>query len=334
MNLLPQDLGEKRCRLVAERRLGAKRPALIETEESVGFWGRRWLRKRQEAVTLEETAVLRASRGPIFGWFAFAALPSLAAISVGAATAAASLSNPYVYHDPLPALASCGAAGVWGWFCVVVQPRRIVRRRQRLLFARPLTAGEVAALLPQASDALERSYLTLVMDVARQEIIPAVGLDLRGALKSLGDAIDKLPATRVVEGTDHDIMTEVLRRTAAETLQAAQAEPDRVVAASLMRRVEALHRRADATARANMLVRRFSALRQEMAAETEALRAGLTAYYTGAHDVSDLTRLAEDIQQVASEAASLTAAVEEVDAASYVPPASAQNPAAARIQLG
>jgi len=132
-------------------------------------------------------------------------------------------------------------------------------------------------------------------------------------------------------------MTEVLRRTAAETLVQAQAEPDRVVAASLIRRVEALHRRADATTRANVLVRRFSVLRQEMAAETEALRAGLAAYYTGAHDITDLTRLAEDMQRVAAEAAAMTAAVEEVDTWMLGAPARPQAPtdtAPARVQLG
>ncbi len=119
-------------------------------------------------------------------------------------------------------------------------------------------------------------------------------------------------------------MTEVLRRTAVESLQTAQAEPDRIVAASLVRRAEALQRRADATHRSSLLVRRLGALRQEMAAETEALRAGLSAYYTGANDIADLTQMAEDIRRVAAEATALTAAREELDemsaaAASYVP---------------
>lgn len=128
----------------------------------------------------------------------------------------------------------------------------------------------------------------------------------------MGEAIDRLPATRVVADSP-DILTEVLRRTATQTLTQAQREADRVVAASLVRQAEAMQRWADATHRANLLVRRFGALRQEMAAETEALRAGLSAYYTGANDIADLTRLAEDVRRVAAEAASVTAAVEEVD---------------------
>ena len=91
------------------------------------------------------------------------------------------------------------------------------------------------------------------------------------------------------------------------------------------------------TTRANMLVRHFSVLRQEMAAETEALRASLAAYYTGAHDIADLTRLAEDMQRVAAEAAAMMAAVEEVDGWTLGAPVRPQAPAEAapaRVQLG
>jgi len=86
-----------------------------------------------------------------------------------------------------------------------------------------------------------------------------------------------------------------------------------------------------------MLVRRFSVLRQEMAAETEALQASLAAYYTGAHDIADLTRLAEDMQRVAAKAAAMMAAVEEVDGWTLGAPVRPQAPAEAapaRMQLG
>ena len=86
-----------------------------------------------------------------------------------------------------------------------------------------------------------------------------------------------------------------------------------------------------------MLVRRFSVLRQEMAAETEALRASLAAYYTGAHDIADLTRLAEDMQRVAAEAAAMTATVEEADGWMLGAPVRPQAPTEAtpaRVQLG
>ncbi len=312
--------------------------AVEDAPPRVGFWGRRWLGKQKGQMTSEEAQVtLRAVRGPARACTAlgFLAIPPALGYALSAFGSSA-------------VLLDLAFAGGWTWFFALAQPRRLVARQHRQMYERAVTSGEVAALLPQAHDELERSYLTLVMDVVRQEVAgvqeqgPASGADLRSALRALGDAIDRLPATRAVGhlalgGETPDIMTEVLRRTAAETLLQAQAEPDRVVAASLIRRVEALHRRADATTRANVLVRRFSVLRQEMAAETEALRASLAAYYTGAHDIADLTRLAEDMQRVASEAAAMTAAVEEVDAWMLGTPTRPQpqaEAAPARVQLG
>lgn len=337
MNLFPQDLGEKRCRTLAARRAGRDVP-LTEDAPSIGAWGRRWLGKQKGVwAPAEARATLDAARRPARAWatLGLLAIPPALGLALNS-------------HEPPVVLLDFAFLGGWTWLFAVAQPRRLLARKHGQMYDRPVTPGEVAALLPQAHDELERSYLTLVMDVVRQEVAaaqeegPASGTDLRSALRALGDAIDKLPATRAVGhlslgGETPDIMTEVLRRTAAETLILAQAEPDRVVAASLIRRVEALHRRADATTRANVLVRRFAVLRQEMAAETEALRAGLAAYYTGAHDIADLTRLAEDMQRVAAEAAAMTAAVEEVDAWMLGAPARPQAPteaAPARVQLG
>ena len=344
MNLLPEDLGEKRCRILAARRVGRPAPAVEEAPPRVGFWGRRWLGKRKETMSAEQARVtLQAVRGParFSSVVGLVALPGTLSCLVAALF---QLSSP----DAAPLLLGAGATGAWSWFFTIAQPRRLAARKHQQMYGWAVTSSEVAALLPQAHDELERSYLTLVMDVVRQEVAgaqeqgPASGTDLRSALRALGDAIDKLPATRAVGhlalgGETPDIMTEVLRRTAAETLLQAQAEPDRVVAASLIRRVEALHRRADATTRANVLVRRFAVLRQEMAAETEALRASLAAYYTGAHDIADLTRLADDMQRVAAEAAAMTAAVEEVDSWMLGTPARPSAPteaAPARVQLG
>lgn len=344
MNLLPEDLGEKRCRILITRRAGQAARPVEDAPPPVGFWGHKWLGRQSKALSAEEAhATLRAVRRPacVSSCLGLAALPgTLSCLFVALAQPSS--------QDVSALLLSAGATGVWAWFFAVAQPRRLVARKHDALYALAVTPGEVAALLPQAHDELERSYLTLVMDVVRQEVGsvqaqgPASGADLRGALQALGDAIDKLPATRAVGhlslgGETPDIMTEVLRRTAAETLLTAQSEPDRVVAASLIRRVEALHRRADATTRANVLVRRFSVLRQEMAAETEALRASLAAYYTGAHDIADLTRLAEDMQRVAAEAAAMTAAVEEVGGWMLGAPVRPQAPtetAPARVQLG
>ncbi len=63
----------------------------------------------------------------------------------------------------------------------------------RALNQKPLSAAEIAALLPKADDELERAYLTLAMDVVRQELASGADQDLRSALRALGDAIDRLP---------------------------------------------------------------------------------------------------------------------------------------------
>jgi len=298
MNLFPEDLGEKRCRPLVARRAGRAVSPTEGAPPPVGFWGRRWLGRQKEQISGEEAqTTLRAVRTPARVWSVVGLLPTPGAL----ACLLAFLFQPDT-HDAPSLLLGAGAGGIWAWFFAFAQPRRLLARGHRRMYAQPVTPGEIAALLPQAHDELERSYLTLVMDVVRQEVAgvqeqgPASGTDLRSALHALGDAIDRLPATRAVGhlslgGETPDIMTEVLRRTAAETLILAQAEPDRVVAASLIRRVEALHRRADATARANVLVRRFAVLRQEMAAETEALRAGLAAYYSGCWDRPRVPRL-------------------------------------------
>lgn len=341
MNVLPQDLGEKRCEMIVSQRAGTTLNTRQEQDASLGFWGRRWLGKLKTQITPKEARpVLQAARASAGAWTCLGLLPAPAAIGGLIIVFCDTIFYPeHIDHAVLPALAAAGVSGVWGWLLAIVQPRRILRKKYRRLYQTPVSGAEVAALLPQTHDELERSYLTLVMDVSRQEVQTASGANLRIALRSLGEAIDKLPATRVVASDDHDIITEVLQRTAAATLQRAQEEPDRIAAASLMRRVEALHRRADATKRANTLTRRFSVLRQEMAAETEALRAGLAAYYSGAHDIADLTQLAEDMQRLATEAASLTEAVEEADifTAGRIPatlPAASSTPAVNRVRLG
>lgn len=307
MNVLPQDLGEKRCEMIVSQRAGTVPKTRREPDEPLGFWDRCRLGKLKNQVNLREAQPLLQAARPLTNWSTSLGLVSIP-LAVGMGFGVANNAD-----NPLPGLFCFGVVGGWAWFLSAVYPRHVVARKYRRLYAEPVSSVEIAALLPQTRDELERSYLTLVMDVSRQEVQTAAGANLRIALKSLGEAIDKLPATRVVLSDDHDIITEVLQRTAAATLQKAQEEPDRIAAASLMRRVEALHRRADATKRANTLTRRFSVLRQEMAAETEALRAGLTAYYSGAHDIADLTQLAEDMQRLATEAAALTDAVEEVD---------------------
>ena len=229
MNLFPQDLGEKRSRFLASRRAGWAAAPAESAAPPIGFWGRRWLGRQKGQMSAEEAqATLRAVRTPTRAWstLGLLAIPPALALALS-------------IHDPAFCLLDLGLLGGWTWLFTVAQPRQLVARKHGQMYERPVTPGEIAALLPQAHDELERSYLTLVMDVVRQEVAgaqeegPASGTDLRSALRALGEAIDKLPATRAVGhlslGSETpDIMTEVLRRTAAETLIQAQAEPDRV----------------------------------------------------------------------------------------------------------
>ncbi len=341
MKLFPQDLGDKRSRILLLRRAGLPFRSIADGHDdqtdraALGFWGRAWLTtsknktgrlttaKSKKAADTTDSAVvdeaalcaLRGLRHRTRAWATLGALPALAAVGIFTGGVTGGI------HPPEMVALVLGSSGL-AYFCAIGRPRALLAARLRKIREQPLMAEEIAFLLPMATDQLERSYLTLMMEVSRQEVsgsalpgdMAGTRTDLREALQALGDSIDRLPVGRTAGSERPDIMTEVLRRTAEETLKQAQAEPDRVVAASLIRQVEALHRRADATNRADTLVRRFWALRQEIAAETEALRAGLAAYYTGSGDVTDLTRLVQNVRAVAREAAAATAAVEEVDA--------------------
>lgn len=183
----------------------------------------------------------------------------------------------------------------------------------RFLFQRihrnPLTPSEIEMLLPASRDDLERAYLTLAIDAAKQEVSPEVEREMRIALRALGEAIERLPQiSSLPEAAD------TLRQQAASVRREAQNEPDHLTAESLERQAEALERRADAISRSDLLVRRASALRRELIAQTEALRAGLAGFYTGSVDIAGLTNLTQAVSGVATEAASVAAARQEVDA--------------------
>jgi len=328
MKLYPNDLGGNRTTSVILHRLKQRDSVAAQNTAPVGFWSKLWIGRKNREADPAIVRVAMSSLGFALGTVLLATIPGSAVLIITGTIAR----NEWAPGAPLFMLGSVGM--IAGAYAI---PSCMLRRRLHRVTNKPLTAMEVASLLPAATDDLIRAYLTLVMDVVRQDVEPLGGADLRSALRALGEAIDKLPATRAIGIDSPDIMTEVLRRTAEETLKQAQVEPDRIVGASLIRRAESLHRRADATSRANLLSRRFMVLRQEMAAETEALRAGLAAYYTGAHDIADLTRLAHDVQRVAAEAAAITQATEEVDEAllerpSYRP--AIAEPTAMHIQSG
>ncbi|HVK03014.1 MAG TPA: hypothetical protein VM490_06040 [Armatimonadaceae bacterium] len=217
----------------------------------------------------------------------------------------------------------------------IVAPGKMLKRWHQT----PLLPGEVEGLLADTdtSDTLERSYLMLLRDALSQaNLSPEAETDLRAAIRSLGQAIDRMPPLT----TGMRVDAEALREDALSAQAEAAAEPDPVIAASKERRAEALERSAKAAAQSALLLRRTAALREELAAQTEALRLGLAAFYSGGGDAHDLSHLAESVRAVAAEATSVADARAELDAppsaatraADYAAAAAANAAAAAQPQ--
>jgi hypothetical protein len=165
-------------------------------------------------------------------------------------------------------------------------------------------------------DDLDVAYLTLVRDALRHEVAPGGERDLRQTLRDLGDAIGGLP--RGVSASPVEIP--LLRQNAQIVGSRAEHETDPVVAASLRRQAEALLRRAEAAEQTNVLARRTAFLRQELAAQVEALRAGLAALGNTsssapvtATNPAALSRLSETVRTIADEAQALAHARAELD---------------------
>jgi len=147
----------------------------------------------------------------------------------------------------------------------------------------------------------------------------------REAIRALGGAIETLPPQTLDGVPDSHAKLEA---TAARLAAEATGESDPVVAASLIRRAEALRGQAETAARVKVLLRRNLALREELADQIGALRTSLAAAALGGDDSGpELAGLAARIRRVASEANSVTAARVEVDALLSQPHAHAGVPA-------
>ena len=172
----------------------------------------------------------------------------------------------------------------------------------------PVSAEEAEALNALGQDDLEKAYLRLVLDAVRQSVAPEAADGVRAALQAVGEAIDQLPAVAVPRAS-----VDTLRAEASQAQEEARAEPDPVVAASHERRAEALERSAAAAQRSQLLMRRASALREEMLAQIESLRLGLAGFETASGDVGSLVSLADAVRTVAEEAVSVADARTELD---------------------
>ena len=176
----------------------------------------------------------------------------------------------------------------------------------------PLTAEEVWQARAGVTDPLKRPFLDLA--IAAINTAPPQDVEsqksVREALRTLGDSITGLPLL-ARDGTPDDPAAFQIQ---AEQLgREADAERDPVIAASLRRRADALHRQAETAARTNTLLRRNEALRQEIAGQIAALQTSLTALRVGgAQAVYELADVAANIQQVAIEAGAITQARSEI----------------------
>ncbi|MBC8139706.1 MAG: hypothetical protein H8F28_27815, partial [Fibrella sp.] len=175
----------------------------------------------------------------------------------------------------------------------------------------PLTEDELVNLtVASQGSSLRQDFLRLAREISKQDkISPEAEAGLRDALRSLGDALDRLPFPQTNTASSAQ-----LRQNAVTVRIQADAEHDGVTQASLLRQADALDRSAQAAERSALLWKRTAALHAELAAQIESLRFGLTAFYTGDADVSGLAALSENVRTVAAEAISVASARAELDA--------------------
>ncbi len=369
MRLHPSDMGNEWHVLFVRRRTrqGARLPlrplaaTSDEAEKRVGLLGRLWTRGlpiSQKAAAKTLPCAARETRRPLLAGTILAA--------VLAASALAGFASPNNSAEGIVLAAAFSLAAFWT--LAVVVPRRRFRRLHR----RPLTVVEVEDVLREATrpprptgsvfvalanelrrtlmtrdDAavrtqppfrdLEIAFLTLIRDALdRPDYENALAeRDLHDALRALGDAISRLPHVSASPAE-----TIVLRQNASAIR--ARNDNDAVVAASLARQADALEREADAADETNVLARRTAFLRQELLAQTRALRAGLfaavhnTSSAAPAQNPSALTDLAQAVEAVAGEAKALARAQLELDEVNepdeFIRSASTASPVEARLR--
>jgi hypothetical protein len=176
---------------------------------------------------------------------------------------------------------------------------------------RPVSITDIDRLLALTQgDDIQAAYLQLVRDALQKTgLSPAAGQSLRDALRTLGDALDRLPSAPL-PGSDVEDVRENLERVRAEAV----AESDPVVAESLERRIGTLEHALRSADRSALLARRANALREEMRAQIQAARVGLAAQRDGAGDVGSFASIAESVRRVAGEANAVADARAELDA--------------------
>jgi hypothetical protein len=180
---------------------------------------------------------------------------------------------------------------------------------------KPVDIVDIDRLLALTSgDDVQTAYLHLVRDALQQTGLSEDAVaSLRDALRTLGDALDRLPPAPL-RGSDVEDVRGELERVRAE----AATETDTVIVDSLMRRTAALEYAIHSADRSILLSKRAQALREEMRAQIQAVRVGLATLRDGAGDVGHFASIADSVRRVAGEANAVADARAELDA--YTPP--------------
>ncbi len=297
MRLYPQDLGSRWHVRFVMRRNASQSGAIAPVDApppQMGIMGRffAW----RSGMTHEQAAhALPASGSAIgFAWgvWAFSILLGI----LPAALARKQVMTP----EAAWALAATLAAGA-GW--IGAATGRYVFR----WLHKPLQPGEVAASLESATDPLDRAFMELIHDAVRLPASAQTEEQVRAAISSLANALERLPTVQAEE-----VDTSALREEAFQVLEQSRLEGDPVLAESLSRRSRALLQRAEATESAQTYARRTAGLRAELLAQTQALRAALHAFDPTSPQSSGLIPLAEAAFALNRQAVSLATARTEL----------------------
>ncbi len=178
--------------------------------------------------------------------------------------------------------------------------------------SKALTPMEVTTLAEAANeDVVEAEYLHLVQDALLY--VPSSARtekELKEAVRSLGDAIDRLPPAHSV-----NVNVAELQANLEKVRQEAETEQDTVVRESLNRRATAIQQSLQGARRTERNNRRTEALREELLAQVRALRISLSDRYERSDETIRLDGLAESMSRINTEADAIADAHLELEEA-------------------
>lgn len=280
MRLFPQDLGSRwHLRFVMRRNAanvsGAGTEPVDPPAPHMGLLGRFYARgsgltREQAARALPASGSALGSNWAVWGFSIFSGFIPMVLAKTHVLT-------PEGVSIMLPAMTA-----FFGWLGASAG------RHMFQSYHKPLQPGEVATVLANVTDPLDRAFLELVHEAVRLPGSEQSEEQLRAAITSLAEALERLPAVY-----SEEVDTSALRLEANEVLIQSRHESDPVLAESLSRRWRALLQRAESEESAQTYARRTAGLRAELLAQTEALRSALRAVDPCSPGTSSLVPLAE-----------------------------------------